>query len=246
MTSMPLIHINPALRVGAVAAILAGISACAKPGPGVVDPQPGPLPAGCPPNRPPSNATELQRCVSALKFDDTLEAAGDHQALTVIDKQKKGIPCPGRTDSTPSCRHGPLAQIEPEMLSHKLSFSQLREGRIIAKLFLDKDQGEDYDKLALVRGDTTYWWVQVTERSEGDLDRKHQQSEKDPDKTRKYYYGKSFFVSTAAGPDGSLRRKEYQLEYKKHPGKFKQALARWVWDPDDEKAQGSCGQGCCR
>jgi hypothetical protein len=232
-----------ALRIGFAAALIGGISACARlPEP---EPEPGPLPAGCPANAPPSNAIELQRCVEGLQFD-TLEAAGDQQVLTVIDRQRKGTPCPGSADSPPSCRYGPLATIEPEMLSHKLNFSQLREGRIIARLLLAEGQDEGYDKLALVRGNTTYWWVQVTERSEADLNKKHVQSEQNADKTRKYYYGKSFFVSSAAGPGGSLLRKEYQLEYKKHPGRFKQALARWVWDPDDEKSQGTCGQGCCR
>jgi hypothetical protein len=42
-----------------------------------------------------------------------------------------------------------------------------------------------------------------------------------------------------------VRPKEFPLKYTEHYDGFKQAVARWVWDPTDETTQGSCGQGCC-
>jgi hypothetical protein len=133
------------------------------------------------------------------------------------------------------------------MRSHDLKFRHLSEGRIIATLFLKPGEKVPYDSLALVPDSATYWWVQVTERTEKDLDDKYSKSQKEGQvHGKKYSYGRSVFVSAAPGKDGKLLNKEYQLQYVKHPDKFKQALARWVWDPDDEKTQGSCGQGCCR
>jgi hypothetical protein len=168
---------------------------------------------------------------------DTLEAAGDEQPLTVVEKGG-GVPCPGSKDSTRSCRYGPIAKIQPETTSYRHKFPALREGRIIARLFLSPGQTERYDSLALVPGDTTYWWVQFT-KYEKDLDANRD--------TKKDSVGVSIFISTARGEHGdTLLMKRYPLHYVKHEDKFKQALARWVWDPDDETGQGSCGQGCCR
>ncbi|MFL5514447.1 MAG: hypothetical protein ACJ8CN_18650, partial [Gemmatimonadales bacterium] len=85
-------------------------------------------------------------------------------------------------------------------------------------------------------GDTTYWWVQVTKGTDREI---YSAGKKDS-------VGISVFISTAVNPDSSPVTKTYPLNYVSHKDKFKQSLARWVWDPDDEKTQGSCGQGCCR
>jgi hypothetical protein len=203
------------------------------------------LPLGCPPNAPPSTPTELQACRTALQFD-TLEAAGDDQVLTVIEA-RPGSPCPGSKNPALSCRYGPQAVIQPEMRSHDLKFRHLKEGRIIATLFLKPGEKVPYDSLAMVPDSASYWWVQLTDTTEKDFDDKYSKSEREGQvHGKKYSYGRSVFVSAAPGKDGKLLNREYRLQYVKHPDKFKQALARWVWDPDDEKTQGSCGQGCCR
>jgi hypothetical protein len=200
---------------------------------------------GCGSNGPPSTLTALNECLPKVGFD-SLEAAGDKQALTVVEKGG-GVPCPGSKDPTRSCRYGPIATIQPESTSHLQKFAALREGRIIAKLFLAPGQTQRYDSLALVPGETTYWWVQVTENTEKDLYQKSLKEEGHGKYGSKDSVGVSIFISTARGEHGdTLLMKRYPLHYVKHENKFKQALARWVWDPDDETGQGSCGQGCCR
>jgi hypothetical protein len=189
-----------------------------------------PLPDGCPPNAPPSNTTQLRACLAVLDFDP-LEAAGDEQRLTIFDTASgsPGSPCPpGVPDAVRSCRHGPLAVIQPEINSYRYSYNDLKSGRIIAKLFLRKDEKEPYEKLGLQPGDTTYWWVQKIPGQ--------------PDNNA----GRSVYITVTKQGSGGLLAKNYALQYVPHEGKFKQALARWVWDPTDEKTQGSCSQGCCR
>jgi hypothetical protein len=189
---------------------------------------------GCGGDGPPTTPAALAECVKLVGFDP-LEAAGDKQALTVITSGP-GEPCPGGKDPSRSCHYGPLATIQPESTSHAQKIPNLREGRIIARLFLNENTKQRYDSLALVPGDTTYWWVQVTRGTDREI---YAGSKKDS-------VGVSVFISTAKNPDGSLVTKTYPLNYVRHDGKFKQSLARWVWDSDDEKTQGSCGQGCCR
>jgi hypothetical protein len=117
--------------------------------------------------------------------------------------------------------------IQPEVNSFRYSYKDLEHGRIIAKLYV-RGQREGYEKLALAPGRDTYWWVL-----------------KDPHKPDSAA-GKSVYITHVKGSTDSLPREEYVLQYVKHVGRFKQSLARWVWDPNDEKAQGSCSQGCCR
>ena len=170
------------------------------------------LPQGCKANKPPSTQAELTACLQGLEFEDSIEAVGDHQRLMI------NPPCPG------TCRYGPLATIQPEKHSHLYSDAELKEGRIIAKLFLDPKETKGYKKLGLVPGGVTYWWVQKTSENY--------------DKA-----GKSVYVT--------LRGEEVQtplettLKYTEHDNGFQQAVARWVWDPLDEKTQGTCGEGCC-
>jgi hypothetical protein len=196
-------------------------------------PQGGASP-GCGGTGPPTTAAALRDCVKLVGFD-TLEAAGDRQALTVITSGP-GQPCPGSNDTSRSCQYGPIATIQPESTSHNQKVPDLREGRIIARLFLNENKKQGYDSLALVPGDTTYWWVQVTRGTDREI---YSGSKKDS-------VGISVFISTAVNSDSSPVTKTYPLNYVSHKDKFRQSLARWVWDPDDEKTQGSCGQGCCR
>jgi hypothetical protein len=218
-------------------AIPVWLGACA--GPGV-----GTSAAGCGTQGPPSTLAALRECVRPMGFD-TLEAAGDEQALTIIGND--GLSCPGTKDRARSCRYGPIARIQPESTSHRHKLSDLREGRIIAKLVLPEGETQRYDSLALVPRKPTYWWVQITEKSEGDLYKKasHYEQHKHDPYGKQDSVGVSLFISEEPAGNGLLM-KRYPLYYVKHEGKFKQALARWIWDPNDEKAQGSCGQGCCR
>jgi hypothetical protein len=181
------------------------------------------LPAGCAQDQPARTTAELQTCLAGLEFDE-LPAAGDRQRLMIYDPGP-GPGCPG-ADSIQNCRYGPLATIQPLKGSHKYDDDDLAEGRIIARMFVDSEETQGYPKFNLTPADTTYWWV-----------RKHAS----PDSA------KSVFVSTATGQHmDSLVTLTRPLEVEPHPDGFKQGLASWVWVPDDEKANGSCGQACCR
>jgi hypothetical protein len=172
------------------------------------------LPKGCKANNPPATPAELQACLDSLDFNE-IEALGDKQPMMVHP------PCPE------TCRYGPLATIQPEEHSYLYSEDELKQGRIIARLFLDSTEKVEYRKLGLVPGGKTYWWVQKTSEDTS-------------------HAGRSVYITLAAG---KLRLTEdtvnNPLRYSYHKDGFKQAVARFVWDPTDDKLQGNCGQGCC-
>lgn len=184
------------------------------------DTLPPPLVPPCPTNRPPQNKTELDACVSNLQFD-TLPEAGDEQRLLVMDA-KQGAPCQDNPDRT--CSYGPLAKIEPVKNAHNYTPGQIREGRIIARLFITRGQ-EGYPKLSLFLGHKTYWWVRRNATGTG---------------------GQSVYISDSISAGRPLAQPR-KLEANDVPrGTFKQALARWFWVPDDETAKGTCGQASCK
>jgi hypothetical protein len=172
------------------------------------------LAQGCKRGAPPATQKELDACLEGLEFD-SLELAGDEQRLMVKP------PCPG------TCRYGPLAKIEPEKHSHLLTEEDLKDGRIIARLFLKKGETRRYEKLGLLPGGMTYWWVQkIPGRPDSDA-------------------GRSIYITV--GADKLETTKERPLHFEPYQrGQIKQALARWLWQPKDETTQGSCGGGSCR
>jgi len=175
------------------------------------------LPAGCAADTIPSTTTRLQACLQGLVFDTT-ETVGDEQRL-MVRTSGTGPRCIG--DSTHACRYGPLAKVEPVMGSHTYTDSALGQGRIIARMFIRNGETEGYDKFGLVPGDTTYWWVHTGKDS-------------------------SFFVHSVS-EDSNLVVVGRPLEQTPHEeGSFQQALARWIWDPNDERANGTCGSNCCK
>jgi hypothetical protein len=159
--------------------------------------------------------------LTVLDFS-TIEPLGDKQRLMI------NPPC--RVDTDP-CRYGPLATIQPEVHSHLYKDDEIRHGRIIALMFLDPAERNKYPKLGLVPKGKTYWWVLRT--SDDSL----------PKGSR------SVFVTLESS--GKVTRYEDRhrlpLRYTNHEyvGGFTQAVARWIWDPEDETPQGHCGQGCC-
>jgi hypothetical protein len=174
------------------------------------------LPDGCPANAKPSTTTQLHACLQGLVFDAT-ETVGDEQRLMVIGSGPgTGLPCAGNPDH--NCRYGPLAKIEPVMGSQTYTDSALGEGRIIARMFLRDGETESYTKFGLAPGDTTYWWVHTGKDS-------------------------SYFVRDSSGNLAAVGR---PLERTPHPEAFQQALARWIWDPNDERSNGTCGSSCCK
>jgi len=179
----------------------------------------GALLAPCPANAAPSDTAQLHACIAHLDFD-TLTAAGDEQRLLVRDTVA-GTACHG--DESHSCRHGPLAKIEPVVKAHKRSNAQLDEGRIIARLYLRDGETEPYPKLGLAPTDTTYWWVQRTSPTTA----------------------VSRFIRVSG--DSAVATEQEEILIESHPsGSYRQALARFLWDDADEKTQGPCGSGCCR
>jgi hypothetical protein len=120
-----------------------------------------------------------------------------------------------------------MATIQPEKHSHLWDRDKdLSEGRIIARMFLSKGEARPYNKLGLVKGQTTYWWVQKIPGQ--------------PDSAA----GRSVYITISGD---TLVKKEFTLRYEGYrAGTAKQALARWLWQPKDETTQGSCGSGTCR
>jgi len=178
------------------------------------------LPAGCPANAAPADTTELRHCLDSLKFD-TAPAAGDEQRLLVHEAGSP--PCPFGSDTTKSCRHGPLAKVEPVIGTNQLLNTELNHGRIIGRLYLRAGETEPYPKLWLEPGDTTYLWVQ-----------------RQSDTTAIARYVRISADTVAAD---SVRNIRIELH---PPGTYQQALARFIWDDDDEHTQITCGAGCCR
>jgi hypothetical protein len=223
MTSALLSRWHLALRIGLFSALAGSLGiACCNCGRTsaafIVNPQVDTLPSGCSPGSQPRSTRELGACLTGLEFDTVL-AVGDEQRLMVVDSGA-GPRCHGG-DTTLACRYGPLAKIEPVKGAETYSDTALAQGRIIARMFLRPGETESYPKLGLVAGDTTYWWVSTTKDS-------------------------SYFVHPESG-DSNLVPTGRGLDREVHPpGTFQQALARWVWVENDEKANGPCGSGCCK
>ena len=208
--------------LGLLLILLVGLAGCCPP-PKITVYSPQPfyhgLPQGCPSNAAPSDTTELRACLDSLRFD-TVAAAGDEQRLLVRDTA--GPACTFG-DTTQSCRHGPLAKIEPVIGAHQFLPTELNQGRIIARLFLRSGETEPYPKLGLVPTDTTYWWVQ-----------------RQSDTTAVSRYVR---ISGDSVVVDSLQTITIELH---PPGYYQQALARFIWNDADETTQGPCGAGCCR
>jgi hypothetical protein len=176
------------------------------------------LPPGCPANSAPADTSQLRACLTGLEFDTT-ELAGDEQRL-MVREVGPGPRCHG--DLFHACRYGPRAKIEPVKGAHVYADSVLDQGRIIARMFLTTGETEPYPKFGLVAGDTTYWWVHTG----------------GPDSS--YFMHRDTLSNQLVVVGRPLERNPHE------EGSFSQALARWVWDETDEKANGNCGSSCCK
>lgn len=222
MRGTPLSRGYLALRIGLFSGLAGSLGvACCNCGLGYVypgNPQAYILPPGCPTGASPADTTQLKACLLGLQFDTT-ESMGDEQRLMVRDSTPVGPRCHG--DTLFACTYGPLAKIEPVKGAETYSDSALSEGRIIARMYLRAGETESYPKMGLVPGDTTYWWVNTS------VD------------TSVFVHRDSSSHDVSATGRG--------LERTMHPpGTFQQAFASWVWDEDDEKANGACGSSCCK
>lgn len=125
----------------------------------------------------------------------------------------------------PDLHYGPLAAIQPEIGNHTLSEDDLHHGRIIARIVNYSD--EPYPKLGLAPHSVTYWWAQLG------ADRTKDRS-----------------VMIAADSTGHiLTRTGMPLRYDGYnhaPVYRKRAVARWIWQEDDEQGWTSCGNSCCK
>jgi hypothetical protein len=184
----------------------------------------------------PSTREELDACLSGLRFDSS-EEASESQPLTVIESapSQGSQPCPGAYGKL-YCRYGPTASIEPVIGAQRYSESDLRQGRIIARIRVPAGEKEGYPKYGLVPGQDTYWWVKT-----------------DASDTT----GTSVFVTRGQNgelqqlPPRPLHRQRYDAAYYKRYGgdggeEWWRAIARWIWDPEDETATAKCGSGSCK
>jgi hypothetical protein len=210
------------------------------------DPPPAPQPdPGCQSRVAPSTQAQLDACLKNLAFDSSDEAS-DEQPLTVVETVQGPTSqrCPGDASGRLFCRYGPMGTIQPAIGAQRYSEAQLREGRIIAKLSVPRGEKEGYKKYGLLPGQDTYWWVQTDSAGTG---------------------GISVFLTR--GQDGQVsrverplkRRRFYEADYKRfaameYTGKdpetegarWWRAVARWLWNLDDETANSKCGAGSCQ
>lgn len=123
----------------------------------------------------------------------------------------------------PDARYGPLAAIQPEVGNYRLTWDALRRGRIVARIVNASD--EPYPKLGLAPHSVTYWWAQT-----------------DPGGA----HGRSVFIATDS--TGRILSREVRgLVYEAHAGiRYRQAVARWIWDEADERGWIPCPGGCCK
>jgi hypothetical protein len=211
-----------ALGVLIMVALVERASKTKKGGPGPTEQgvQGTPPPPSCPDTATPTDTTKLRACLQGLTFD-AVAAVGDEQRL-LVHQPGAGAKCHG-SDTTHSCRHGPLAKIEPVKEDSARADTALNKGAIIARLFLRSGETESYLKLGLVPIDTTYWWIRRL-----------------TDTTALSMYVRKSGDSVAHTPRDTIT-----IEL--HPeGTFKQGLARFIWDDNDETTQGRCGSGCCK
>jgi len=211
--------------------LVGGLFAACSPGEGRREgPSEGPrgtelpkLSADCPRGKAPQTKVELDACLGGFDFDSD-SYAGDEQPLAVIGTPP-GPPCPGDPKHEHTCRYGPLAKIEPLKVAHRYSESDLRQGRIIARISIPKGEKEGYPKYGLQPGGVTYWWVQT-------------------DSTGRR--GTSVYLTpTADGKFGTVKRPLIRELYDKSE-RVLQAIARWIWSLEDETSQGHCGAATCK
>ncbi|MGH7672079.1 MAG: hypothetical protein ACREMC_04210 [Gemmatimonadales bacterium] len=118
----------------------------------------------------------------------------------------------------PTCGHGPRARIQPEKGAHRLTRAELAAGRVIARL-VNEDR-MDYPKFGLRAHSTVHWWVDSTGAG-----------------------WRSVFFSTAPGAAPLVSDVVVETY---HAYRWYEAIARWLWDPADELAWGTCEiSGCC-
>jgi hypothetical protein len=154
-------------------------------------------------------ADALRAYVGALRFDENY-AVGDAQRLMI--------------GHYPDAHYGPLVTIQPEVGNYRLTWDDLRRGRIVARII--NADSIPYPKLGLAPHSVTYWWAQTGPLGAG---------------------GRSVFISTDSGSGRIVSRTVGSLVYEAHPGiRYAQAAARWFWDDADEKGWFPCPGGCCK
>ncbi len=176
-----------------------------------------------PPFPEPVESAPLERVIEyATRIDyDTAPGAGDEQPLMLL------------VGGQPT--YGPLARIEPARKAFESSLDQLAKGRIVARMINLGDQ--PYPKLNLGPRDTTYLWV---DNPSGDAWRFFYASR---DSLRRSGGGRMSYHRELRRAPGSLQA---SLARDEGYAEWKQSIARWVWDPNDEKAWVTCSRwGCC-
>jgi len=119
-----------------------------------------------------------------------------------------------------ACRHGPRSVIQPWKGAWALSGDWLAQGRIIARIITSDTAS--YLKYGIYGQDTVYWWAG---RRRGELT--------------------SVFTSTYPGAAPVFRPLSIDSSHAENP--WRQSIARWLWDPNDEQTWATCEPSkCCR
>jgi len=126
------------------------------------------------------------------------------------------------------CTVGPLVRIDPEIGSYKVGRAAIKGGRIIARIVNLDSTSMDYPKLNLHTRGTTYWWV---------------------DSAGPGGY-RSVLISSDTG-DTLVKRvlniHPYPDSGSGYSHKWRQALSRFLWVPDDEELWTACDtKYCCK
>jgi hypothetical protein len=160
--------------------------------------------------------TTIIAYIRKLSFVPDTEA-GDRQGLLL-----------GHFPASP--RYGPVATILPEVNANRGSLAELRRnGKVIARIEMDKIGAQPYPKLALLPGATTYWWVRLDPRDSS-------------------LTGRSVFI-TVDTLGHIVSRTAFPLKVMPEQGhrfyRNLQPLARFTWNPADEGTWGTCNGACC-
>jgi len=124
----------------------------------------------------------------------------------------------------PDLHYGPLAAIQPEIGNHTVTEDSLHHGRIIARIINYSD--EPYPKLGLAPHSITYWWAQLG-----------------ADTTQ----NRSVMISSdSTGAIVSRTGRPLLYNEDRRDVRRIRAVARWLWQEDDEQGWSSCGLKCCR
>jgi hypothetical protein len=157
------------------------------------------------------------------------EVAGSYQRPVRLTAEawRRALEVAGCTPAP--CTVGPLVRIDPEIGSYKVNRAGIKGGRILARIVNLDSATMDYPKLNLHSRGTTYWWVD----SAG------------PGGYRSLFISSDTSDTLVRGD--TLNIHPYPDSGLAYTHKWRQAVARFLWVPDDDQLWSACDtKYCCK